>query len=113
MSNAPKEDPVIELGRQIRRRRESLGMTLEQLSEKSGVTPNYIGTIETGKRDPSISTLTNIAGGLDTSLGELLGSKPRLAPSAMELAKLFDQVVVEAQTAVLLVLRAAAKARRK
>lgn len=113
MSSDPTQNSVLELGRQIRRRREALGMTLDQLSDKSGVTPNYIGTIETGKRDPSISTLVNIASGLDTSLGELLGLAPRLSPSSMALAKLFDQVVVDVQTAVLLLLRTAVASRRK
>ena len=113
MANEPQIDLVLEFGREIRRRREALGLTLEQLSERSGITPNYIGTIENGKRDPSISTLHGIAKGLGIPLGELLGAKSTLSPSAIELAKLFDQVLNEVQTAVLLLLRTAMKVRRR
>jgi transcriptional regulator with XRE-family HTH domain len=113
MANEPISDPVLEFGREIRRRREALGLTLEQLSERCGITPNYIGTIENGKRDPSISTLQHIAHGLGVPLGELLGARPRLSPSATELARVFDQVVAEVQTAVLMLLRMALRVRRR
>jgi transcriptional regulator with XRE-family HTH domain len=113
MSNEPQGDPVLEFGREIRRRREALGLTLEQLSERSGITPNYIGTIENGKRDPSISTLQGIAIGLGVPLGELLGARSHLSPSATELARLFDQVIEDVQTAVLMLLRTAMRARRR
>jgi transcriptional regulator with XRE-family HTH domain len=113
MANESQNDPVLEFGRAIRRRREALGLTLEQLSERSGITPNYIGTIENGKRDPSISTLQGIAIGLGVSLGELLGAKPHLSPSVTELAKLFDQVIDDVQIAVLILLRTASKVRRR
>ena len=112
MENEPQTNPALELGQAIKRRREELGMTLEQLSERCKITANYIGTIENGKRDPSISTLYGIASGLGVSLGELLGDRPRLSRSATELAKIFDLVLKEVQTAVLVILRMAVKARQ-
>lgn len=108
-----KEDPLIEFGREVRRRREALGLTLEGLAERAELTPNYIGTIENGKRDPSISTILAIANGLDIAPGQLLGEMPELSPMSAEVGRLFDGTAPDIQAAILLILRAASKARRK
>jgi transcriptional regulator with XRE-family HTH domain len=54
----------MDFGKEVRRRREALGLTLEELAERAGLTPNYVGTVETGKRDPSLSTVLALAKGL-------------------------------------------------
>jgi transcriptional regulator with XRE-family HTH domain len=79
------------LGREIRRRRQGLGMTLDALAESSGVTPNYIGAIEMGQRDPGLSTVLKIAHGLRVPPGELLGL-PALPPEAIEAGKLVSRL---------------------
>lgn len=107
-----KDDPLIEFGREVRRRREALGLTLEGLAERAELTPNYIGTIENGKRDPSISTITAIAKGLDLAPGELLGEIPELSPMLVEVGKLFDCTTPEIQSAILSIMRASSKLRR-
>lgn len=89
-----------------------MGMTLEQLAERSGLTPNYVGTIEIGQRDPSLSTVMALAKGLSVPAGELIGGVPRLSPQALEAAVLFDGSPVEAQDAVLRILRVLQKRRR-
>ncbi|NUQ78281.1 MAG: helix-turn-helix transcriptional regulator [Polyangiaceae bacterium] len=113
MANAPSINQLLKVGREIRRRREALGLTLDQLSDRSGITPNYIGTIENGKRDASMSTLNGIAVGLGVPLGELLGTTLCFHPSTIELARLFDQTTGEVQTAILVLLRTSAKLRRR
>ena len=57
-------------------------MTLEQLAESSKLTPNYIGTIENGYRDPSLSTLQGLADGLNVPLAELFGPPQSLTTTA-------------------------------
>jgi transcriptional regulator with XRE-family HTH domain len=79
------------LGREIRRRRQASGMTLEALAEASGITPNYIGAIEMGRRDPGLSTVLKLARGLRLTPGELLGL-PELPPLAIEAGKLIAQL---------------------
>lgn len=96
---------------EIRRRRLAAGLTLEQLAERSGLTPNYIGTIENGKRDPSLSTVMSIAVGLSVQPGELFGGVPGLTPAGMEAAQLFEKVPPELQGAVSGLLRAVKKRR--
>jgi XRE family transcriptional regulator, fatty acid utilization regulator len=103
---------IAQLGMKLRRRREALGLTLERLAEYSGVSPNYIGTIENGRRDPGLSVIKALADGLDSSLSELFELPPKrtpLSPAALEVARLFCQVPEEMQTGVLMVLSALAK----
>jgi transcriptional regulator with XRE-family HTH domain len=83
-------------------------MTLEIMAERSGLTPNYIGSVEIGKRDPSLSTVLAVAKGLGIQPGELFGSVADLSPTAEEAANLFDQVAPDMQKAVLSLLRTVA-----
>jgi transcriptional regulator with XRE-family HTH domain len=87
-------------------------MTIEQLAERSGLTPNYIGTIEIGQRDPSLSTVLALARGLSVPPGELFGGVGRLSPSALEAARLFEGTSPEVQDAVLRLLRGVLRRRK-
>jgi transcriptional regulator with XRE-family HTH domain len=80
-------------------------MTLEQLAEGSGLTPNYIGTIENGKRDPSLSTILSLAKGLRVHPAELFGGVQDLSAPATEAGLLFDGAPIDVQDAVLQLLR--------
>jgi transcriptional regulator with XRE-family HTH domain len=102
----------MDFGREVRRRREALGLTLEQLAESSELTPNYIGTIENGKRDPSLSTVLALARGLRVPPAELFGGFEDLTPAATEAGRLFDAAPPEVQEAVLQILRAVTRKRR-
>jgi transcriptional regulator with XRE-family HTH domain len=104
-----KEDPLMEFGREVRRRREAAKLTLEELAERAGLTPNYIGTIENGKRDPSLSTIVALARGLSVASGELFGSLPEISIAAEEAGGLFDKTAPEVQSALLAILRATGK----
>jgi transcriptional regulator with XRE-family HTH domain len=99
-------------GREVRRRRGALGLTLEQLAERSALTPNYIGTVENGRRDPSLSTVLALAKGLGVSPGELLGGVGELSPVATEAATLIESLTPDIQATTLELLRALARRRR-
>jgi len=45
------------MGKRIKLKRESLGLQMNELSSKIGVTPSLISQIEKGKAFPSIVTL--------------------------------------------------------
>jgi transcriptional regulator with XRE-family HTH domain len=96
----------------LKRRRGELGMTLDQLADRSGLTPNYIGTIENGYRDPSLSTLASLAAGLGVSLGELFGPPRPLSHPAADMARLFGEAPEDLQAAILKLLHALAKKQR-
>lgn len=98
-------------GRAIRQRRQTLHLTLEDLAERSGLSPNYIGTIENDRRDPSLSTMGRLADGLKTSVGELLGPMKTLSPEAHDVARQYDAAPDDVREAVLAVLRIARRRR--
>lgn len=98
-------DPiVVSFLEELRRRRLEAEMTLEQLSERASLTPNYIGTVENGYRDPSLSTLMAIAQGLGAPLCELFGPRHELSDRGTEMARMFQNMSPEMQAAVLKVL---------
>ena len=99
-------------GAVVRRRREALGFTLEQLAERAHLSPNYVGTIENGKRDPSLSTILALAKALRVPPGDLLGGFEDLGADAIEAGRLFEAATPEVQDAVLRLLRAVGRRRR-
>jgi len=99
-------------GREVRRRRLALGLTLERLAERSSLTPNYIGTVEHGQRDPSLSTILALASGLGVLPGELLGGIGETGPLALEAARLIEAQPAEVQEAMLELLRSMTRRRR-
>ncbi len=67
MSNSAKK-----LGDNIRRIRLAKNMTQGDLCRKLGLDRAYMSNVESGKKNPTLSTITNIAKALDVSVDELL-----------------------------------------
>lgn len=63
---------LVALGREIRQRREALGISQEELAERSGLHRNYIGGIERGERNVGIRAIFRLAKGLGLPAWELL-----------------------------------------
>jgi len=103
---------AVSFGAVIKRRREALGLTLEQLAERARLSPNYVGTIEKGTRDPSLSTVLALAKALRVPVGDLLGGVHGLGAEAIEAGRLFEAAPADVQDAVLRLLRALARRRR-
>ena len=61
------------MGRRIRERRESGGMTREDFAEKLQVTPRFISDVELGKKGMSLPSLARAAEVLETSADYLAG----------------------------------------
>ena len=61
-----------QLGSAVRQRRRKLGLSQEQLAERSGLHRNYIGGVERGERNVGFINLQRIASGLEVSLAELV-----------------------------------------
>jgi len=63
------------IGENIRKRREALGISQENLATKSGCHRNYIGLLERGERNPSILRLLAICKALDIELSKIVSQK--------------------------------------
>lgn len=59
----------------IQEARSKAGLTQQQLADKLGVSQQYIGNYESGKRYPKIQTLQKIADALGVSVTEFLGGE--------------------------------------
>ena len=62
------------VGQNVRKRRLEMGMSQEELAHKAGLHRTYVGGIERGERNPSLSSLAKIADALDVDPQYLLSS---------------------------------------
>jgi transcriptional regulator with XRE-family HTH domain len=60
------------LGTKLREARERLGLTQEQVAQRSGVHATEVSRIEAGKRDPQVSTVRRLAKAVEVKPGQLL-----------------------------------------
>jgi transcriptional regulator with XRE-family HTH domain len=61
------------LGTRIQSIRVERGLTLQRLADRCGVSVSMLSAVERAEKAPTILVLSNIADGLDTPLGLLLG----------------------------------------
>jgi transcriptional regulator with XRE-family HTH domain len=59
------------LGQRVRQLRRVRGYTQEQLSERIGINPKYMSSIERGTENPTLDLLCRLARGLQVDLYEL------------------------------------------
>jgi transcriptional regulator with XRE-family HTH domain len=62
---------LVGLGRAIREARTDMRISQEELSLRTGVHRNYIGGIERGERNPSVTTIARLADELEVPPSEL------------------------------------------
>jgi transcriptional regulator with XRE-family HTH domain len=63
---------VLDVGVRVRALRESMGLSLRDLGDRSGVSAPMLSQVERGETSPTLSVAARIAGGLDLSLSQLL-----------------------------------------
>ena len=66
------------LGLAVKARRQELNLTQEQLANDTELHQRWISNIETGKRNPSYSSLRRLAAGLQLSTSELIARAEQL-----------------------------------
>jgi transcriptional regulator with XRE-family HTH domain len=69
------QEGLDKLAQQLKEVRKRLGYTQEQLSLETGISLSQIARIETGRINPTVSTLMRIARVMDIMVGELLAFK--------------------------------------
>lgn len=67
----PRAELLRALGIVIRRRREALGLSQEDLASRAGVHRTYMGSAERGERNVAVVNLERIARALELPLAEL------------------------------------------
>jgi len=61
-------------GHNLRRHREALGISQEDLAEKAGLHRTYIGSVERGERNVSIDNMDRLAAAIGSTIQKLLES---------------------------------------
>jgi transcriptional regulator with XRE-family HTH domain len=64
----------------VRQLRDERGLSQERLGEKSGLHRNYVGGVERGELNPTLSNVAKLAKGLGLQSSELLILTERLQP---------------------------------
>ncbi|MEM5770443.1 MAG: helix-turn-helix transcriptional regulator [Bacillota bacterium] len=63
---------AITIGKNVTARREYLGMSIDELAQRTGIPAKSIKAIEAGERYPHIAPLARIAWGLEITIEELM-----------------------------------------
>ena len=109
------------VGDRIREIREELGLTLDKLADKTGISKGFLSDVETGKRDISSEYLLKIADVMGASLDYLLrgenststGARQKAVEIPRELSEAAQQLKLSyAQTLELLEANQSVVARR-
>lgn len=69
---AIRHQTLTRFGRNVRRRREAIGLSQEALAEKADLDRTYVSGIERGVRNPTILSAARVATALKIPLAELL-----------------------------------------
>ncbi|MGW5532551.1 helix-turn-helix domain-containing protein [Streptomyces xanthochromogenes] len=76
-----------DLGRRMAQRRQALGLTREEVGERSGAAPSYIAYLEERAAQPGRGVMLRLADALSTSVGELAGTTVDLPPGTATAAR--------------------------
>lgn len=66
------EIDIVSLGKRLRSIRKNRNMTLDELGEKTGLTPEFIGQIERGLKIGKLDSLVAISNALEVSIEDIL-----------------------------------------
>src|SRR5437667_6378874 len=61
-------------GAEDKRRRNELGISLEELAERANLHRTYVSDVEAGKRNPSLASIQRLASGLGATVSSVFGS---------------------------------------
>src|SRR2546427_6023869 len=69
-----RESVLSQIGRRVRARRTSMGWTLKEIAERSGISPRFLCDLEAGKGNISVARLADVAEALDVPIVSLVST---------------------------------------
>lgn len=84
----------MEIGYKIRNLRQKMGLTQEELAERSDLTKGFISQVEHGSTSPSVDNLTNLINALGTNLSDFFKDQkkePVIYKSKDSFFKIYDE----------------------
>lgn len=90
----------IDLGSSIHSQRTKLGLTLEELAERSGVSRAMLSDVERNVKNPTIRVVCQIAKGLSCTVSQLLGEETEGSKGIVVTRKNEQQVLIDPRSSV-------------
>lgn len=87
LKNASNPNIKKELGIRIRTLRKRHGFTQEEMADKCDLHWTYIGGLERGERNPTLTTMQRVSAGLGVGLNQLIDARSFPRPSSPEETK--------------------------
>lgn len=72
MAQRGPSEILLRVGAQVRRRRQSLDLSMRELAERAGLSPRFVADVEAGNGNIAVGRLAGIANALDVPLAELV-----------------------------------------
>src|SRR5437867_11177156 len=69
-----RESVLSQIGRRVRARRTSMGWTLKEIAERSGISRRFLCDLEAGKGNISVARLADVAEALDVPIVSLMST---------------------------------------
>lgn len=89
------------VGQRIRKRRQTLEITQQQLAKALDLTPQHISAIEQGKRAPSLTSLAKLAEELGVTIDYLLTGKEQILTDTIPAIKADKKLQLEIKRALI------------
>jgi XRE family transcriptional regulator, aerobic/anaerobic benzoate catabolism transcriptional regulator len=71
---------LLQIGNKVRTRRTSMGWTLREIADRSGVSPRFLSDLEAGRGNISVARLADVARALDVPIVSLMPSDEEHKP---------------------------------
>jgi len=89
------------VGQRIRKRRQTLEITQQQLAKALDLTPQHVSAIEQGKRAPSLTSLAKLAEELGVTIDYLLTGKEQILTDTIPAIKADKKLQLEIKRALI------------
>lgn len=93
------------LGQRIRKRRQEMKLTQEEVAKALGLTSQHISAIEQDKRAPSITSLARLAEELGVSIDYLVTGKEGIITDTVPAIKADKKLKLEDKKALIILLK--------
>ena len=70
-NNMGENDIRVRFGRAVRKRRQELGISQEELADRAGIHRTYVGDVERGERNIALQNIERLAKALSVSISIL------------------------------------------
>jgi len=94
------------LGQRIRKRRQALELTQQQVAKSLGLTPQHLSAVEQDKRALSLNTLAKLAEELGASIDYLVTGKEGIITDTIPAIKADKQLKIEVKNALITLVKA-------